>query len=102
MPDVSLLEGIATTRAIRRYRPDPIPEADLASILWHATRAPSGSNRQPVRYLVLRDGDRARQAKDVLGNAFRRGWNDKIREDGYDAGSAVDPTTPKGRMAAAM
>ncbi|MEY2405463.1 MAG: hypothetical protein QOG39_379, partial [Acidimicrobiaceae bacterium] len=23
---ISLLEGLATTRAIRRYRPDPIPE----------------------------------------------------------------------------
>ena len=53
---MDLLDGLATTRAVRRYRPDPIPEADLATILWHATRAPSGSNRQPARFLVLRDG----------------------------------------------
>ena len=33
--------GLATTRAIRRYRDDPIPDADLATILWHAGRAPS-------------------------------------------------------------
>ena len=51
---LGLLEGLATTRAIRRFRPEPIPEADLAAILWHATRAPSGSNRQPARSLVLR------------------------------------------------
>ena len=37
VPD--LLTGLATTRAIRRYRDEPIPEDDLASILWHATRA---------------------------------------------------------------
>ena len=36
---------------------------DLAAIMWHATRAPSGSNRQPVRYVVLRDGPTAQQAK---------------------------------------
>ncbi|MGZ4786847.1 MAG: nitroreductase family protein, partial [Acidimicrobiales bacterium] len=48
---IGLLEGLRTTRAIRRYRPDPIPEADLATILWHASRAPTGSNRQPFRFV---------------------------------------------------
>ena len=42
---IGLLEGLATTRAIRRYTDEPIPDEDLASILWHAGRAPSGSNR---------------------------------------------------------
>jgi len=102
VPDVSLLEGIATTRAIRRFRNDPIPEDDLATILWHATRAPSGSNRQPVRYVVLRDGARATQAKELLGAAFRRGWNDKRQVEDYEKGSGADPSSPKSRVAAAM
>lgn len=102
MPDVSLLEGIATTRAIRRFRPDPISDDELASILWHATRAPSGSNRQPARFLVLRDGPRARTAKALLGDAFRRGWVEKRREDAYEEGSGNDVSSPKARMAAAM
>jgi nitroreductase len=102
VPEVSLLEGIATTRAIRRFRPDPIPDDDLSSILWHATRAPTGSNRQPVRFVVLRDGTKARQAKALLGEAFRKGWNEKRRDDGYEAGSGSDPSSPKSRMAAAM
>jgi nitroreductase len=99
---VGLLDGLATTRAIRRLRPDPIPDDDLAAILWHATRAPSGSNRQPVRYLVLRDGPRAGEAKALLGRSFRSSWADKVRADGYDRGSAADPTSPKARQAAAM
>ncbi len=74
---VSLLEALATTRAIRRYTGDPIPDADLQAILWHAGRAPSGSNRQPFRFLVLRDGQNAIAAKALLGNAFRAGWNAK-------------------------
>ncbi len=83
-PDpIGLLEGLATTRAIRRYTDAPIPDDDLAAILWHAGRAPSGSNRQPFRFLVLRDGPNARVAKALLGNAFRAGWNTKREADGY-------------------
>lgn len=38
---------VATTqRAIRRLRPDPIPEAVLRRILDAAICAPSGGNRQ--------------------------------------------------------
>ena len=102
--NVSLLEGLATTRAIRRYRPDPIPDDDLAKILFAATRAPSGSNRQPFRFVVLRDGPRAKQAKTLLGQAFRAGWDAKRRSDGYDdpkADHAPDEhdTRPKARVA---
>ena len=39
---IGLLEGLATTRAIRRYTDEPIPDDDLATILWHAGRAPRG------------------------------------------------------------
>ncbi len=102
MTDISLLEGLATTRAIRRFTDEPIAEADLASILWHATRAPSGSNRQPFRFLVLRDGPKAVQAKAVLGQSFRAMWARKREADGYDAGSGTDQSSPKARMAATM
>jgi len=99
---MDLLDGIATTRAIRRYRPDPIPDADLATILWHATRAPSGSNRQPARFVVLRDGPAAVEAKALLGEAFRAGWGAKREAHGFDQGSGADPTSPKARAARAM
>ncbi len=99
---IDLLEGIATTRAIRRYTEDPIPEADLATILWHATRAPSGSNRQPFRFLVLRDGPVAREAKQVLGRSFREMWQVKLDQDGYEQGSGSDESSPKARMARTM
>ncbi len=80
---MSLLDGLATTRAIRRYTDEPVTDDDLASILWHAGRAPSGSNRQPFRFLVLRDGPNARDAKALLGEAFRAGWAAKREGDGY-------------------
>ena len=80
---VGLLDGLASPRAIRRYTDASIPDDDLAAILWHAGRAPSGSNRQPFRFLVLRDGPNAQAAKGLLGDAFRSGWNAKREADGY-------------------
>ena len=99
---ISLLEGLSTTRAIRRYTNESIPDNDLSSILWHASRAPSGSNRQPFRFLVLRDGKVAADAKSLLGESFRASWNAKRRSDGYTEGSGAEEGTPKARMAAAM
>ena len=99
---MDVLEAMATTRAIRRYRPDPIPDEDLGRILWHATRAPSGSNRQPFRFLVLRDGPAAREAKAILGEGFRAAWATKAGDDGYGEGSGARTDSPKARMAATM
>jgi nitroreductase len=99
-PDtVGLLEGLTTTRAIRRFRPDPVPDAELAAILFAASRAPSGSNRQPFRFLVLRDGTRATEAKAILGRSFREAWASKRAADGYGGG---DPDAPKARLERAM
>lgn len=100
--ELGLLEGLASTRAIRRYRDEPVGEDDLATIMWHASRAPSGSNRQPFRFVVLRDGPRAIRAKALLGESFRALWAEKRHRDGYDAGSGTQADTPKARMAATM
>lgn len=100
--DIGLLDGMATTRAIRRYRDEPIPDADLANIMFSATRAPTGSNRQGFRFVVLRDGPTAKQAKSLLGETFRAGWNSKIESDGYRRGSGTADDSPKARMARSM
>ena len=99
---VGLLEGIVSTRAIRRYTAEPIPESTLRDMLFAATRAPSGSNRQPVRYLVLRDGPDATAARTLLGNSARSIWHLKRERDGYQQGSGREPGSPKGRMTEVM
>ena len=95
-------EVVTTTRAIRRYRPDPIPDEDLSQILFAATRAPSASNRQPFRFVVLRDGPTATRARALLGETFRSMWAAKASADRYGEGSGIDPDSPKARMARAM
>ena len=99
---VGLLEGLTTTRAIRRYRDEPIPPDALRAILFAATRAPSGSNRQPFRFVVLRDGPNARAAKRLIGDTARRFWGAKREADGYDTGSGTADHSAKARTARTM
>jgi nitroreductase len=55
MNELGMYDAMATTRAVRRLRPDPIPETVLRRILEAATWAPSGGNRQPWRIVAVRD-----------------------------------------------
>ncbi len=99
---IGLYEGLLTTRAIRRYRDEPVPDEVLRDVLFAATRAPSGSNRQPFRFVVLTDGPVAAEAKRVIGSGARRFWEAKRKADGYDEGSGADQNSPKARMARTM
>jgi nitroreductase len=99
LDSIGLLEGLTTTRAIRRFKPAPIPDTELAAIMFAATRAPSGSNRQPFRFLVLRDGPRAAEARQLLGRAFREAWATKRQVDGY---GNDDPNAPRARLERSM
>ncbi|HWE56255.1 MAG TPA: nitroreductase family protein [Acidimicrobiales bacterium] len=102
-PDtVGLLEGLATTRAIRRYTDEPVPPEALRAMLFAASRAPSGSNRQPFRFIVLTDGPKAVEAKRLIGESARRAWAGKREKDGYEQGSGSEASSPKARMARSM
>ena len=99
---VSLYEGLLSTRAIRRYTDEKIPDEVLRDIFFAATRAPSGSNRQPFRFIVLTDGPLAAEAKSLIGGAAQKFWAAKRAEDGYDKGTGADASSPKSRLARTM
>ena len=72
-------EAMFTQRAIRRMRHDkPISDADLETVLDAASKAPSGANTQPARFLVIRDRDRIRE----FGKLYHEAWWAK-RRDAY-------------------
>ena len=48
-------EAIATRRSIRKFATDDVPDEMIRQMLEAARLAPSGSNRQPWRFLVVRD-----------------------------------------------
>ena len=71
-------------------------------MLFAASRAPSGSNRQPYRFLVLTDGPNARAAKALIAGSPRRAWAGERVTDGYDEGSGARDESPKARTARTM
>jgi nitroreductase len=54
-PSENVWEVLYTTRAIRRFKPDPIPDDVVRRLADVAIRAPSGSNQQTWRFLFVRD-----------------------------------------------
>ena len=61
-----LWEAMSTARAIRYFRPDPVPDDLLRKCIEGATRAPSGTNLQPWGFVIVKDAAmRARIAESV-------------------------------------
>lgn len=54
--DPGLFRNMYTARALRRFKPDPIPDEVLFQIFDAAIRAPSGQNVQDWRFIVITDG----------------------------------------------
>jgi nitroreductase len=65
MGEIGLFEAMSTCRAVRRLKPDPIPEDLLRKVLTAATWAPSGGNRQGGRFVVVRDPALRKQLRDL-------------------------------------
>jgi nitroreductase len=67
---IDLYEAMSTLRAVRRLKPDPVPEDVLHRVLQAAAWAPTGGNVQPFRIVVVRDRDRLER----LGALYAAGW----------------------------
>lgn len=52
---MEVLEAIGTRRSIRRYKANPVPEEELEKILEAGRWAPSASNAQPWKFIVISD-----------------------------------------------
>ena len=77
--DMPLGEAIYSLRAIRRHKPDPIPDEDIQAILDAAIQAPNGGNMQPWHFLVVTDPDlRAKFAP-----LYREAWWAKRNDSGW-------------------
>jgi nitroreductase len=96
--DVPLLEGIRTTRAIRRLRPDPVPRELIRKVVEAGTFAPSGGNRQPWTFIAVTDPERRAWIAERYRNAFRQ-----YIAPAMEAAGAVDyPAAKRRNMESAM
>ncbi|MFE6779941.1 nitroreductase [Streptomyces sp. NPDC057702] len=76
---------IRARRAVRAYRPDPVPEATMRDIFALAGAAPSSSNTQPWRAEVVSGAARDRLSRDLLAaaDAGRMSLDFAYRDDLY-------------------
>ena len=61
-------EAIRTRRSVREYADTPVPETSLTKVLEAAMLAPSSSNKQNWRFIVVRDADKRRKLAEGAGN----------------------------------
>jgi len=68
--NMSLFDAIHSQRAIRHFSEQPVSDEAVETMLNAAIRAPSGGNRQPWRFVVIRDADLKRR----LGQWYLAAW----------------------------
>ena len=66
---IDLFEAIDSQRAIRRFKPDPVPDELITRLLQAAIKAPSGGARQGWSFIVIRD----QETKNKIGELYRTG-----------------------------
>jgi len=62
---------LRTRRSVRRFKPDPIPDSVINDILTTATFAPSAHNRQPWRFVVVKDIFTKTRLADAMAVEFK-------------------------------
>jgi nitroreductase len=86
---MELFEAIATTRAMRRLDAGKeVSDEDVLTIVEAATKAATGGNAQPVRWMVVRDADKRQR----IGSIYRECWQ-SVR--GFYASQEQTPTSAR-------
>ncbi|HKU40322.1 MAG TPA: nitroreductase family protein [Polyangiales bacterium] len=88
--EVALLDGLRTTRAIRRLKPDPVPMALIRKVCEAGTFAPSGGNRQPWFFIAVTDAER----RAFIAQRYRTAFADYIAPA---VEAARDPAFPEAK-----
>ena len=68
--DTDLFEIMQTMRAMRRLKPDPVPDELIRRILQAGACAPNGGNTQRWRFLVIKDRDIKKKVQVHYKRAF--------------------------------
>jgi len=90
---MDVYEAIYTTRAMRRMKPDPVPQELVAKLFDAAVRGPSGGNTQLFRFLTVTDPDTKQEVQRIYRECL-----DELNatqyaavQDTIDTGDATDP-----------
>jgi len=69
---MDLLEGIASRRSAKSFKPDSVPEDVIRKILEAGLWAPSGQNLQPVRFWVITEAAVLKETEEAILAMGRR------------------------------
>lgn len=83
--DIGLFDAMYSQRAVRYFSNQPVPDEVVERLLEAASKAPSGANRQPWRFLVIRDPE----TRKVIADYYLKAWTAAYGET----------DTPKGQLA---
>jgi nitroreductase len=90
MNEMTLFEGIRTLRAVREFTDEPVSDSQITTMLDLAVCAPSGGNRQPWHFVVIRDPATRRTIRDRYLEVFQRYRQGVLRQaaEGHPAAQA--------------
>lgn len=63
-------EVIQKRYSCRSYRDTPVPEEKLKSVLEAARLSPSASNRQPYKFIIIKDREKREKLAEAAGQSF--------------------------------
>jgi nitroreductase len=86
---MELTDAMRTTGTCRYFSPDPVPDEVLHAAFDAARFGPQGGNRQPVRWIVVRDA----ATKQALADLYLPLW--KAYFDGIASGDVSVGALPK-------
>ena len=90
MPDeIGLFEAIYSQRAIRKLKPDKVSDELVHKLIEAATKAPSGGNREPWAFLVVRD----EASKKRIGEWYLDAWNRTYGQIDVEGGGLPESMT---------
>jgi nitroreductase len=75
--EIGLFEAMYSCRAMRRLRPDPVPEEQLLRLVDAANQAPSGRNFQRGRWIIVRDAEQKQRIAELNGRASLQAARDQ-------------------------
>lgn len=65
---MDVCEAIKMRRSIRKFKQGPIPDEKIRTLLESARLAPSGTNTQPWRFIVIKDDDTKKKLQEAAHN----------------------------------
>lgn len=95
---IPLGEAMFTQRAIRRFKPDPIPDDVLEDIMQATIRAPNGGNNQQWRFILVKDAE----LRGKLAALYREAWWAKRADAGIMGPEDIPPGKSSMRSAMRM